>query len=68
MNAMKSYCGWFERLRNKRVSGVVKKMGISRLRRSKPNEVAVVADMLEPKLLKGVAVYVVRTRPDLLLQ
>ena len=46
-------------------SEMVKKMGIFRLRVFLSTEVA---EALEPKLLKGVAVYVVRTRPDLLLQ
>ena len=44
----------------------MKKDGDFRLRSSKLIEVAVVADILEPKLLKGVAVYVVRTRLGLL--
>lgn len=47
------FVGWF------------KKWEFSVMSFSKPNEVA---EALEPKLLKRVAVYVVRTRPDLLLQ
>jgi len=54
------------RLRNIRVCGVVKKKGVfSIIRFSKLNGVA---EVLGPKLLGGVAVYVVRTLLDLLLQ
>ncbi len=47
---------------------MVKKQGFSVTWLSKPNEVAVVAETLEPNLLNEVVAYVVRTRPGLQLQ
>lgn len=47
----------------------LKKWGFSVTSFSKPNEVLEeVVEGMEPTLLRGVAVYVVRTRLDLLLQ